>query len=171
VPWFWDFSWLGALFSILFWGGLIAVAVMLLRNELPNFRSRTRPPALDLLEERYARGEIDRQEFLERRAVLLMEPPSPSESSESPTPAVPSAEPVPPGAVSAEPVAPPPAAAEPAAPPPGVAEPVAPPPAAAEPSPPPPTEPETDASEEPAERPTGETEPTQPLPRKRSRRT
>ena len=76
MPWFWGFGWIGALISILFWIGLIVVAVLLLQRELPNFRPRNSSPALDLLEERYARGEIDRQEFLERRTVLLMGAPA-----------------------------------------------------------------------------------------------
>ena len=41
------------------------------------------PPALRLLEERYARGEISREEFMERRRVLL-EAPMPQASSPMP---------------------------------------------------------------------------------------
>ena len=52
-----------------FWIILIVGSVALIRG-----RSRAgpppSPPALHVAEERYARGEITREEFLERRAVL-----------------------------------------------------------------------------------------------------
>jgi putative membrane protein len=67
-------GWLGGLLSAVFWIGLIVVGVLLLRRELPHMRVDRRSPALDLLEQRYARGEIGREEFFERRAVLLQEP-------------------------------------------------------------------------------------------------
>jgi putative membrane protein len=59
----WAFS------GVAFWVLLIALIVVLVRA------MRTAPrasggPAVRLLEERYARGEITRDEFLERRAVL-----------------------------------------------------------------------------------------------------
>jgi hypothetical protein len=69
-------TWIGGLFSAVLWIGLIVVAVLLLRRELPHMRVERRSPALDLLEQRYARGEITRDEFLERRAVLLQHPAS-----------------------------------------------------------------------------------------------
>ena len=68
-----DVSWLGGLLSAVFWIGLIVVGVLLLRRELPHMHFDRRSPALDLLEQRYARGEISRDEFLERRAVLMQE--------------------------------------------------------------------------------------------------
>jgi putative membrane protein len=78
----WGLAW--GLFSGLFWIVLIVVAVLLLRHEVPHMHHRYgEPPALRLLEERYARGEISREEFLERRAVLLQPPPQPP----APTPA------------------------------------------------------------------------------------
>ncbi len=71
----WAWGWIFPLAGMLFWIALIVGAVLLLRNDAPRLRDRfTAPSALRILEERYAKGEITRQEFLERRAVLLREP-------------------------------------------------------------------------------------------------
>jgi putative membrane protein len=76
---FWGLTWAA------FWVAVIVIAVWLLRGELPRLQHRFgEPPALRLLEERYARGEISREEFLERRAVLLQPPP---EATPPPSPA------------------------------------------------------------------------------------
>jgi putative membrane protein len=61
------FAW--GLIGVAFWVLLILLVVLLVRA------MRTPPgasggPAVRLLEERYARGEITREEFLERRSVL-----------------------------------------------------------------------------------------------------
>lgn len=67
------FGWLG---MILFWVLLIAVAVGVLRW-LSGERGQGRgtgekgKSALTILEERYARGEIDKQEFDQKRKDLL----------------------------------------------------------------------------------------------------
>jgi putative membrane protein len=57
-----------ALLPIAFWVGVIVVIVRLLNSRDANARRRS--PALELLAERYARGEITRDEFVERREVL-----------------------------------------------------------------------------------------------------
>lgn len=74
---------MGGLMMMLFWGGLIAVSVWFLRNLLgpgayhrservqTEGRSRTSDRALDILKERYARGEISKAEFAEMRDDLL----------------------------------------------------------------------------------------------------
>ena len=95
----WGLVWAG------FWVAIIVAAVLLLRHELPHMHHRFgEPPALRMLEERYARGEISREEFLERRDVLLqpvMPPQSPApppgrgSASEHPSGAGPT-EPIPP---------------------------------------------------------------------------
>jgi putative membrane protein len=80
----WGLFW--GLVSAAFWIIIIVAAVLLLRHELPHLHHRYgEPPALRLLEERYARGEISREEFLERRAVLLQtfQPPPPSPAGDS----------------------------------------------------------------------------------------
>ena len=56
----------GAGLQVMFWGVVIFVAVRALQKT-PSVPS---PSALNVLEERYARGEIDRDEFLQRKAVL-----------------------------------------------------------------------------------------------------
>ena len=61
---------------LVFWIAVVVIVVRLLRSGT----TTTRPSsALRVLEERYARGEIDRDEFFERRRVLLGEPPAAGE--------------------------------------------------------------------------------------------
>jgi putative membrane protein len=69
------------LLAFLFWGvtGALFWILPIALIVLVVWRMRTtaapsRGPAVRLLEERYARGEITREEFLERRAVLGDDP-------------------------------------------------------------------------------------------------
>jgi uncharacterized membrane protein len=55
--------------GLAFWIALIGLIVLLTRG-LPTTARDSRIPAVRLLEERYARGEITREDFLERWAVL-----------------------------------------------------------------------------------------------------
>jgi putative membrane protein len=74
-------SWWWGLLNLTFVVAIVVVAVVLLRHELPGLQHRFgEPPALRTLEERYARGEISREEFLERRRVLLEAPTPPPPS-------------------------------------------------------------------------------------------
>jgi putative membrane protein len=59
--------WIVGLLQPVFWIAVIALLVTVFRRRPPE---RPQPPAIALLEERYARGEISREEFLERRSVL-----------------------------------------------------------------------------------------------------
>ncbi|QQD73028.1 SHOCT domain-containing protein [Acidithiobacillus ferrivorans] len=73
------YGWVGSAFMILFWGllclllifGIVAGIVSLVRA-FPGHGSRggEKTTALDVLHERYARGEIGRDEYLERRRDL-----------------------------------------------------------------------------------------------------
>ena len=73
----WGHMLFGGLMMVLFWGAVIALAVFLVRGltrgrgEKGDGVSQPRPTALDLLQERYARGEIDREEYEQRRHDLL----------------------------------------------------------------------------------------------------
>ena len=55
--------------GVAFWILLIALIVILVRGLRTTARA-SGGPAIRLLEERYARGEITREEFLDGRAVL-----------------------------------------------------------------------------------------------------
>lgn len=63
LPIFWGL--IGASFWI-----LLIVGIVLLVRGMRTTASASRAPAVRLLEERYARGEITREEFLEGRDVL-----------------------------------------------------------------------------------------------------
>jgi putative membrane protein len=67
----WDSGWgiVWGLAMAAFWIAVIAVIVVMLRAVARRDGVGGRS-ALELLEERYARGEVTRDEFLERRAVL-----------------------------------------------------------------------------------------------------
>jgi uncharacterized membrane protein len=58
-----------ALMGVAFWIALIVLIVLLVRGTSTTARACPEP-AVRLLETRYARGEITREEFLERRATL-----------------------------------------------------------------------------------------------------
>lgn len=58
---------------VVFWGGLIWFAVMLLRRPPHTSQNVTRKTALEILDKRLARGEIELDEYRQRRQVL--EPP------------------------------------------------------------------------------------------------
>jgi putative membrane protein len=55
--------------GVAFWILLVALIVLLVRG-MRTGADATEGPAVRLLDERYARGEISREEYLERRAVL-----------------------------------------------------------------------------------------------------
>ncbi len=65
----WGWGWMGSIGSIAAWLAVIAAAVMLARYAFVE-RGAGRARALRILEERYARGEIEQEEFLRRRADL-----------------------------------------------------------------------------------------------------
>jgi hypothetical protein len=84
----WAWGWIFPLAGMLFWIALIVGGLLLLRHDAPRLRERfATPSALRILEERYASGEISREEFLERRGVLLREPGTVPSGPQETTPA------------------------------------------------------------------------------------
>lgn len=78
--WGWGHMFFGGLMMIVFWGGVIALVVLLVRwlgrtdtlgrIDTSGSGSSRGPTPLEILQERYARGEIDKQEYEERRKDL-----------------------------------------------------------------------------------------------------
>jgi putative membrane protein len=71
--WNWGFGWGHWVFGILFWVVILLVIVGLFRGLSGNIGGRGdsgRKTALDILKERYARGEIDKKEFEEKKRDL-----------------------------------------------------------------------------------------------------
>ena len=69
------FSWLGMLIQFLFWGGILALIAWAITRIFPGQRGGEQPGARgdsaeELLRQRFARGEIDAEEYEERRRIL-----------------------------------------------------------------------------------------------------
>lgn len=68
--WWWGFGM--SLLSLLFLGLIVAGIVLLIRGSRPRGGgTRESSRALDILDERFARGEIDLEEYQARRRLLL----------------------------------------------------------------------------------------------------
>ncbi len=71
--WGWGGWLLMSMFMVLFWGAVVAVAILLLRSNRHS-RGRQYPDAgssaLNIASDRYARGEISEEEFLRIKAGL-----------------------------------------------------------------------------------------------------
>ncbi|WP_062992208.1 SHOCT domain-containing protein [Nocardia anaemiae] len=69
----WGYAWMG-LGMVVFWGLLIAGFVLLVRSAVQPYDGRPSihhaPTAEQLLAERFARGEIDRDEYVSRLETL-----------------------------------------------------------------------------------------------------
>ncbi len=73
---FTDYGWMpmmgiGLLGMILFWGLLIGSTVFLIRWLIGETVIKREDSALEILKKRYARGEINKQEFDERKRDLM----------------------------------------------------------------------------------------------------
>lgn len=73
--WSWGHMMFGSVMMLLFWGVIIVGIVIVVRWIAggPSRESGSSPPrrrALDILEERFAKGEIDKEEFEERKRLL-----------------------------------------------------------------------------------------------------
>ena len=60
----------GGLMMVLFWGVIIGIIVLVVRGLSGRSAPGNTPTAQDILRDRYARGEIDEDEFERRKAKL-----------------------------------------------------------------------------------------------------
>lgn len=65
----WGYGGLGLIWMTLFWVGVILLVIWAVRR--PEETSRRQHSALEILEERFARGELDADEFTARRQQLV----------------------------------------------------------------------------------------------------
>ena len=73
----WGMGWFGMIFMIIFWGLIIVGLVLLIRWLIQNTSGkrqtgvRTGSNAMDILKERYAKGEINRDKFESMKKDIL----------------------------------------------------------------------------------------------------
>lgn len=78
LGWGWGGWLIGGLVLLLFWGGVIALAFFAMRalvrsnpgRDERGSRPSSRETALEILQKRYARGELSREEFLDMKRDL-----------------------------------------------------------------------------------------------------
>ena len=63
-------GWLGYLTMIVFWIGMLLLIVWAVSALFPANRRNLGPDALELLRQRFARGELSRDEFEQARSIL-----------------------------------------------------------------------------------------------------
>ena len=70
----WGMGWFGMIFMIVFWGLVIVALIFLIKwlagSARGDIQRPGKPTAMDILKERYARGEIDKTEFEEKKKDL-----------------------------------------------------------------------------------------------------
>ena len=76
MDWGYGMSWFGNIVSLLFWIGLIVAIFFLIRWLFVSTRSKSTETtsddsALEILKTRYAKGEINKEEFEEKKRDLL----------------------------------------------------------------------------------------------------
>lgn len=64
-------GWPGLLLVLLLWGGVVIFALWGVSSPFPRGRVRIEADALEILRQRYARGEISHAEFLQASETLL----------------------------------------------------------------------------------------------------
>ena len=73
----WGMGWFGAVFMLVIWVLVVVGLIFLIKwlvqstRDVPAGKSTPTSRALHILEERYARGEIEKQEFHEKKKDLL----------------------------------------------------------------------------------------------------
>jgi putative membrane protein len=63
-------GWLGIVTMLLFWAGVLALVVWGLSNLFPAQRTNTEIDAVEIVRQRFARGEISREEYLQAVETL-----------------------------------------------------------------------------------------------------